>query len=155
MLVEGERVGSKKNSPRIAKIKIGHSQFRHAGGGGGADGLGVSPGGGGLARLLMTAPGGASDFRRVHQRPDDAGLDGVDSDAGEQRPDVLREADCHQPAPFTARLAQCPWLAIWPPSTCRISPVMYGDDSRNRTPFTTSLTCPARPSGGSRPPTAS
>ena len=43
MLVEGERVGSKKNSPRIAKIKTGHSQFRHAGGGGGADGLGVSP----------------------------------------------------------------------------------------------------------------
>src|SRR5262249_26424658 len=76
-------------------------------------------------------------------------------EAGEQRPDVLREADCHQPAPCAARLAQCRWLAIWPPSTCRISPVMYGDDSKNRTPFTTSLTCPARPSGGSRPPSAS
>src|SRR5215831_19150182 len=202
MLVEGERVGSRKKSPVIAKIKIGHSQFRHAGGGGGADGLGLSPGGGGLARLLMAAPCDALAFRRVYRGPDDAGPDGVDSDAGsgvldgrrtgasrltasrtfrararspvaravqrdaealhvrdvdagEQRPDVLREADCHQPAPFTARLARCQWLAIWPPSTCRISPVMYGDDSRNRTPFTTSLTCPARPSGGSRPRSAS
>ena len=44
------------------------------------------------------------------------------------------------------------WPAIWPPSMCRISPVMNGDDSRNRMPSTTSLTWPTRPSGGSRPP---
>src|SRR5262245_26712995 len=81
MLVEGERVGSKKNSPVIAKIKIGHSQFRHAGGGGGADGLGLSPGGGGLARLLIATPCDALAFRRVYRGPDDAGPDRVDSDA--------------------------------------------------------------------------
>src|SRR5262245_57672500 len=95
-----------------------------------------------------------SPVARAVQRDAEA-LHVDDVEAGEQRPDVLREADCHQPAPCAARLAQCRWLAIWPPSTCRISPVMYGDDSKNRTPFTTSLTCPARPSGGSRPPTAS
>src|SRR6516165_8607169 len=32
---------------------------------------------------------------------------------------------------------------------------MYGDDSRNKTPSTTSLTCPARPSGGSQSPSPS
>jgi hypothetical protein len=40
----------------MAMIMIGHSQFRHAGGGGGADGFGLSPGGGGFACLLMAAP---------------------------------------------------------------------------------------------------
>jgi hypothetical protein len=42
--------------------------------------------------------------------------------------------------------------AVGPPSMCKISPVMYGEDSRNNTPSTTSLTCPGRPSGGSWPP---
>ena len=40
---------------------------------------------------------------------------------------------------------QCP--AICPPSMCRISPVMYGDDSKNMTPATMSPTCPTWPSG--------
>ena len=40
----------------MARIMIGHSQFRHDGGGGGADPVGLSPGGGGFACLLMAAP---------------------------------------------------------------------------------------------------
>ena len=47
------------------------------------------------------------------------------------------------------------WPAIWPPSMCRISPVMYGDASRNKMPSTTSLTWPTRPSGGSWSPSSS
>ena len=34
------------------------------------------------------------------------------------------------------------WPAIWPPSMCRISPVMNGDDSRKRMPSTMSRTWP-------------
>src|ERR1700689_5454350 len=41
---------------KIARIVIGYSQFRHVGGGGGADPEGLSPGGGGFACLLMSAP---------------------------------------------------------------------------------------------------
>ena len=41
------------------------------------------------------------------------------------------------------------WPAIWPPSMCRISPVMNGDDSRKRMPPTMSLTWPTRPRGWS------
>ena len=40
----------------MARMVIGHSQFRHDGGGGGADPVGLSPGGGGFACLLMAAP---------------------------------------------------------------------------------------------------
>jgi hypothetical protein len=39
------------------------------------------------------------------------------------------------------------WPAIWPPSMCKISPVIKADDSRKRMPSTMSLTCPTRPSG--------
>ena len=46
------------------------------------------------------------------------------------------------------------WPAIWPPSMCKISPVMYGADSRNKMPSTTSLTWPTRPSGGSWSPSS-
>jgi hypothetical protein len=41
------------------------------------------------------------------------------------------------------------WPALWPPSMCRTSPVMNGDDSRNRTPSTTSPIWPTRPRGSS------
>ena len=37
----------------MTAIAIGHSQCRQPGGGGGADGLGLSPGGGGVACLLI------------------------------------------------------------------------------------------------------
>ena len=37
----------------MTAIAIGQSQCRQAGGGGGADGLGLSPGGGGVACLLI------------------------------------------------------------------------------------------------------
>ncbi len=57
-------------------------------------------------------------------------------------------------ATFYPRLTdQCP--ALWPPSMCRISPVIYGDASRNKMPSTTSLTWPTRPSGGSWSPSPS
>jgi len=41
--------GNHRNSPTLISIAIGHSQFRHAGGGGGALGTGRPPGGGVLA----------------------------------------------------------------------------------------------------------
>ena len=47
----------------------------------------------------------------------------------------------------SSRRAAAQWPAIWPPSMCRISPVMNGDDSRNKIPFTMSLTWPTCPSG--------
>src|SRR6202044_1310955 len=40
----------------MTAIAIGQSQCRQAGGGGGADGLGLSPGGGGVACLLNVQP---------------------------------------------------------------------------------------------------
>src|ERR1035437_4985214 len=40
-------------SSTVARMAIGHSQCRHAGGGGGAVRTGLSPGGGGIGRLLM------------------------------------------------------------------------------------------------------
>jgi hypothetical protein len=39
------------------------------------------------------------------------------------------------------------WPALCPPSICRVSPVMNGDDSRNRMPSTMSLTWPTLPRG--------
>jgi hypothetical protein len=55
-LVEGDRVGRRKNNAKMTTSMIGQSQFRHVGGGGGADGAALSPGGGGFACLLMAAP---------------------------------------------------------------------------------------------------
>ena len=45
-----------ENRARMEMIMIGHSQFRQAGGRGGAVPVGLSPGGGGFACLLMAAP---------------------------------------------------------------------------------------------------
>jgi hypothetical protein len=46
------------------------------------------------------------------------------------------------------------WPAIWPPSTCTISPVTNGDDSRKRMAPTTSPTWPTWPIGGRRAPSS-
>jgi hypothetical protein len=68
-LVEVERVGRRKNNAKMTKIMTGQSQFRHVGGGGGADGLGLSPGGGGVACLLMAAPC-VAQYARYSRRDD-------------------------------------------------------------------------------------
>ena len=60
---DGERVGSRNQRAKITTSMTGQIQFRHVGGGGGADGLGLSPGGGGVACLLIAAPCGAQYAR--------------------------------------------------------------------------------------------
>ena len=61
-----------------------------------------------------------------------------------KRPSMRRWIDASYREPPADWIVRMPkpgqWPAIWPPSMCRISPVMNGDDSRNRMPSTMSLT---------------